>query len=152
MARVRIEIHEEVVNQILNVNEVPDLVRSTGRRVLNRARVNTPVDQGDMLAANRMDMDIVPFRQVKATISNSDEAAWWVNRGTGVHNRDGSTGPIRPRTKKFLKFPARKYPSRSGWVYAKQVQGQEANEFLWRALIGGTAMDVQVWTITKHRP
>lgn len=152
MANVDITIHMDVVNQILNVRNVPDLVRDTGRSVLVRTVANTPIDSGSMVASNRMDVDVIPFVRVRARIYNTDQAAWWVNRGTGVFNRDGSTGRITPRSARYLRFPARNYPSPSGFVYASSVAGQEANEFMWRGLLQGVARSPQLWTVTKRLP
>lgn len=148
----RITIHMDTVHEILNVRQVPELVYATGRAVHARAVAYTPRETGAMAASNRLDVDVAEFRRVVARIYNTDEAAWWVNRGTGIYSRDGSGGPIRPKRSKYLRFPDRDGP---GWVYARSVLGQPAQEFLWKALrdsVFGGGPQFQLWTLTKRVP
>lgn len=55
--------------------------------------------------------------------------ARWVHDGTGIYGP--LHRPIKPRTKKFLRFKPSK---KSKYVYARQVKGMKPNRFLLNAL------------------
>jgi hypothetical protein len=149
----KITIHMDVVNQILNVADVPRMVRRTGNSVLSSVISETPVGEtAAMKASNRHVNHVQAFRNVTSRIFNVDPAAGWVNRGTGEYNRDGPTGRIFPRTAPLLVFPARKYPSPDGMVRVASIAGQEANEFMWRGLVKGVARSGYIWSVRKNVP
>lgn len=140
----RIDIHMAEANRLLNSpqGEVSEMVVQTGRSVLRSVRSETPVQDGHMRAANAMVLRVRPFRHVMARIVNTDEAAYWVNTGTGIYGARGR--PITPRQARVLRF----YGKRDGaLLYRRQVDGQPANPFMLRGLIRGTASSRQRWTV-----
>lgn len=145
----------DVVNSILNVHEVPRLVDVTLMVAHRIAKNETPIgDTGSMAASNRAAVYIRPFRHVRGRLWNTDPAAWWVNRGTGLHSRDGDAHLITPRTHQYMRFPPRRFPPIAGgsWVYAKSTEGQPANEFLLRSLRLATRVSPQRWTVQRVLP
>jgi len=141
----RIDINMTEANRLLNLpsGAVTRLVVETGRDVLRAVRSETPVMDGDMRALNAMVLRVRPFRHVMARIVNTDEAAYWVQTGTGIYGRRGR--PIRPRQSRVLRFPDRE--AGSGFVYRRSVAGQRPNPFMLRGLIRGTSSGQQRWTI-----
>lgn len=152
----RIDINQTEANRLLNSpqGEVSDLVVSTGRRVLRAVRRETPVQDGDMVAANAMVLRVRPYRHVMARIVNTDEAALWVQTGTGIYGRRGR--PITStRPGGVLRWPNRNpgrgRPGEGAFVYRRSVEGQPANPFMLRGLIQGTSASRQRWTILPGR-
>lgn len=147
----RIDINQVEANRLLNSpqGEVADLVVSTGRLVLRAVRRETPVQDGDMKAANAMIVRVRPYRLYMARIINTDEAALWVHNGTGIYGARGR--PITPRRARgrggrpaALQFEGK----RDGeLLYRRSVKGQPANRFMLRGLIFGTSATRQRWTI-----
>lgn len=139
----RIDINMAEANRLLNSpqGEVADLVVRTSRTVRAMCVRETPVQDGDMRASYGFGLRVRPFRYVMGRITNSDEAALWVQTGTGIYGRRGA--PIRPRTATNLRF----HGKRDGeLLYRRSVRGQRANPFMFRGLLEGT-IGRQVWTI-----
>lgn len=146
----RIDINQVEANRLLNLpqGEVSQLVARTGRSVLRAVRAETPVQDGDMKAANAMLLRVRPFRHVMARVINTDEAALWVQTGTGIYGaRQRPITSTRPGGR--LRFPDRR--GGSGFVYRRSVAGQRANPFMLRGLIRGTSFSRQRWTILPGR-
>jgi hypothetical protein len=101
------------------------LVTDTTRRVLNRATVLTPVDQGRLRAGNQMRVTQSGTR-VMGEVFNDTAYAKAVHDGTAAHT-------VRPRTKKVLRFVVdgevvfarhANIPARKGrpWLYRALVE------------------------------
>lgn len=90
----RVDIHMNVVNQLLNSpsGEVVDLVRETGQSVKRACQRECPVDTGAMRTLHYFTLRVVPFRYVMGRVLNTDEAAMWVQTGTGIY-ATGRSGP-----------------------------------------------------------
>lgn len=143
-----IDINHVEANRLLNSpqGEVSQLVVTTARQVLRAVRAETPVQDGHMRAANSMVLRVRPYRHVMARIVNTDEAALWVQTGTGIYGQ--RRRPIVPKRAKMLRF----YGKRDGeLLYLPSVKGQPANPFMLRGLIRGTAASRQRWTIVPGR-
>lgn len=139
----QIDINMVEANRLLNSpqGEVADLVVGTSRVVRAMCVSETPVQDGDMRAAYGFALRVRPFRHVMGRIMNFDEAALWVQTGTGIYGRKAQ--PIRPRKAARLRF----YGKRDGaLLYLRSVRGQPANPFMFRGLLFGT-IGRQPWTI-----
>ena len=109
-----------------------------GRRIVNEAKKECPVDEG----ALRSSISHVVMQSATTTtvvVGSELDYAAYVLEGTGIYGPHQT--PIVPVSAKALKFRASmkgatKRPSKDKrpWVFAKSVQGQEANPFLARAL------------------
>lgn len=144
----RINIHYTEANRLLNLpqGEVSRLVVTTARQVLRRVKAETPVQDGHMRAANAMVLRVRPYRHVMARIVNTDEAAMWVQTGTGIYGP--RRRPITPKRARLLRF----YGKRDGaLLYLPSVKGQPANPFMLRGLMQGTVASRQRWTIRPGR-
>ena len=144
----RIDINQTEANRLLNSpqGEVSQLVVSTGRQVLRSVKAETPVQDGHMRVLNSMVLRVRPYRHVMARIVNTDEAAMWVQTGTGIYGPRGR--PITPKRARLLRF----YGKRDGaLLHLPSVKGQPANPFMLRGLIRGTAASRQRWTILPGR-
>jgi hypothetical protein len=119
---------------------VQDLHRR-GNRVLNRARVLCPVDQGQLRASLTMEVisrDGDPVVRVGTNVKH----AIWVHEGTGIYGPRKT--PITPKRARLLRWPV-KNQSGSGrrrfrggatqqYAYAKSVKGVRPRPFLRDAL------------------
>lgn len=114
-ARARIVIDQSQMRAVLTgpQSEPVRLVQKAQRQVLNQAKVNSPVDTGQLRASHKAEPVTVSGMTVRASISATgaagQEYALAVHEGTGPHI-------IRPRRKKVLSW---KGPE--GRVFAKQV-------------------------------
>jgi hypothetical protein len=143
MRVTRIDINMVEANRLLNSPQGPvtSLVVLTSQRVRAMCVQQTPVQDGDMKASYGFSLRVRPFRYVMGRVMNFDEAALWVQTGTGIYGKRGR--PIRPRSKRYLRF----HGKRDGaLIYARSVKGQPANPFMLRGLIRGTS-GRQRWTI-----
>lgn len=139
----RVDINQAEANRLLNSpqGEVTSLVALTSQKVRAACVRQTPVQDGDMKAAYGFALRVRPFRYVMGRVMNFDEAALWVQTGTGVYGKRGR--PIRPRSARYLRF----YGKQDGaLLYRRSVKGQKANPFMLRGLIRGTS-GRQRWTI-----
>jgi len=162
VTNVKITLNMPEISQLLNAPQGPvgRLVSRRVRRVRSLARTYCPKDTGQMEARIGSSVNIQAFREVRGEVISKDGASWWVNRGTGIFDRDGSTGPIFPKRSQFLRFPDRggvrpdrhHAPADAGWVYARSVKGQKAQEFMWRGLRDGVRGTAQTWTVIKLVP
>lgn len=144
----RIDINYTEANRLLNSQsgEVGQLVIATGTRVFRACRSECPVQDGHMVASHSMALRVRPYRYMMARIMNDDEAALWVQTGTGIYGRRGQ--PIRPTRARYLRF----HGKRDGeLLYRRSVKGQPANPFMLRGLIRGTSASRQRWTILPGR-
>jgi hypothetical protein len=145
-----IDINMIEANRLLNSpqGEVADLVVQTSRRVRAMCVRETPVQDGDMVRSYGFSLRVRPFRYVMGRVTNSDEAALWVQTGTGIYGRRGA--PITPRRARGANGRAptlRFIGKRDGaLLYRHSVKGQPANPFMFRGLLEGT-VGRQVWTI-----
>jgi hypothetical protein len=112
------------------------LVTDTTRRVLNRATVLTPVDQGRLRAGNQMRVS-QSATQAKGEVFNNTAYAEAVHDGTAAH-------VVVPRTKKALRFVVD-----GEVVFAKRVTipARKGRPWLYRALV--EIAGAQGYTITK---
>lgn len=145
-----IDINMIEANRLLNSpqGEVVDLVVQTSRRVRVMCVRETPVQDGDMVRSYGFSLRIRPFRHVMGRVTNSDEAALWVQTGTGIYGRRGA--PITPKRARgrngrppALRFIGKKDQA---LLYRYSVKGQPANPFMFRGLLEGT-VGRQVWTV-----
>jgi len=116
-------------------------IRKRGNRVLQRARVLAPVDQGQLRASLAQEM-LVRNGAPIARIGTNVKYAIFVHEGTGVYGPRRT--PITPVRKRLLSWPIknntgqgrRRY--RGGatqrYAFAKQVQGVRPRPFLRKAL------------------
>lgn len=104
------------------------LVQRAQRQVLNQAKINAPVDTGQLRASHKAEPVVVSGDTVRTSISATGSAkqeyALMVHEGTGPHI-------IRPRRKKVLSW---KGPQ--GRVFAQQVHhpGTKPRPWLRKAL------------------
>lgn len=147
MADVKIRIHRIPIFELLYAptGEVHNLVERTTNAVHIATLQEVPVMTGDMLATIGKDIRVAPGRSVTGIVESDDEAALWVQQGTGVFGPTGQL--ITPRRATLLRWPDRRRGS--GFLYAKSVAGQEANPFMWRGLRRGTLFGVQDWTLNR---
>lgn len=105
------------------------LVTDTTRRVLNRATVLTPVDQGRLRAGNQMRVTQAGHR-VMGEVFNDTAYAKAVHDGSRAHtiHPKPQTITIKPKNGQFLRFEVG-----GRVVYAKQVRTQKPLRFV----IGG---------------
>lgn len=139
----RIDINMAEANRLLNSpqGEVSALVVRTGQRVKRRCESECPVETGAMRRSHAMLLRVRPFRHVMARVINTDEAALWVQVGTGVYGP--RRRPITPKRASVLRFRGK----RDGQLlYRSSVAGQPGNPFMLRGLVEGT-VGRQVWTI-----
>lgn len=147
MADVKITIHRIPVFELLYAptGEVHNLVERTTNFVHIATLREAPVMTGAMLATIGTDIRVAPGRSVTGVVDSTDDAALWVQQGTGVFGPTGQR--IVPRRSRVLRWPDRR--SGSGFVYRDSVAGQEANPFMWRGLRRGTAVGPQTWTLNR---
>lgn len=147
MANVKITIHRVPVFELLYAptGDVHNLVERTTNAVHIAVLRETPVMTGAMVGTISQDIRVAPGRSVRGIVESDDEAALWVQQGTGLfgpqHRR------ITPRRSPVLRWPDRRRGS--GFVYAESVAGQDANPFMWRGLRRGTQLGPQRWTLNR---
>lgn len=137
-------LDEAQMRQLLTSPQGPvwNELHRVGRQVLQRARVNTPVGtSGNLRASLTLEMDTENGEPV-ARVGTNVKYALWVHEGTGEFGPRKT--PIRPRTKKYLRWPKinntgqgrRRYKGgqTAEYVYAKKVRGMPPRRFLTDAL------------------
>jgi hypothetical protein len=149
MANVKITIHRVPIFELLYAptGAVHNLVERTTNAVHIATLRECPVMDGDMVASISDEVRAAPPRSVRGSVSSDDEAALWVQQGTGIYGPHGT--PItstRPGGR--MRWPDRR-PGASGFFYARSVSGQPANPFMWRGLVRGTALGPQRWTLNR---
>jgi hypothetical protein len=149
MAAVKITIHRLPVFELLYApsGDVHNLVEQTTNRVQIATLRECPVMDGDMVASIGDDVRPAPGRSVTGVVFATDEAAMWVQQGTGIHGpQHRPITSTRPGGR--MRFPDRRAGGRR-FVYARSVAGQPANPFMWRGLVRGTAFGRQRWTLNR---
>jgi phage gpG-like protein len=117
-------------------------IQRRGNRVLNKARVLCPVDQGQLRASLAMEMNVVDGNPI-ARIGTNVKYAIFVHEGTGIHGPRKT--PIVPVRARVLRWPV-KNQSGSGrrrfrggatqqYAYSKSVKGTKGRPFLTKALL-----------------
>lgn len=94
--RVRVEINRAALQRVASVG-AGRLVLSTTRRVLNRAKILTPVDTGTLRASQTMEV---------RTTGNAatGRVSTWINYALAVHEGVAHPVTIRPVRAKALRF------------------------------------------------
>lgn len=93
---VRVDVNRAALQRVAATG-AGRLVLSTTRRVLNRAKVLTPVDTGTLRASQTM--------EVRTTGSaTTGRVSTWINYALAVHEGVPHPVVIRPRTRKALRF------------------------------------------------
>lgn len=153
MANVKITIHRVPIFELLYSpsGDVHNLVEQTTNMVQIATLRETPVMTGAMLRTIGDEIRVAPGRSVRGVVYSTDEAALWVQQGTGVHGPLAT--PIVPTRSRALRWPNRN-PGRGRrgdgpFVYRSSVAGQPANPFMWRGLVRGTALGRQRWTLNR---
>jgi hypothetical protein len=123
--RVRLDLDRSHVLAV-GVSLAAPYVAETTRRVLNRARVGSPVRYGVLRASHRMTMR-ARRTFVAGRVEVTAKYAQMVHDGTRPH-------VIRPRRKQALRFLWKK---KGRWVVFKKVNhpGTRGRPWLWRALV-----------------
>jgi len=157
MADVKITLHRIPIFELLYApsGDVHNLVERTTNAVHLAILRETPVMTGAMVGTISKDIRVAPGRSVTGVVQSDDEAALWVQQGTGVYGPTGQR--IRPSNPGVRRAPDRKggpvlrWPNRggAGFLYRKSVAGQEANPFMWRGLRRGTLLGRQTWTLNR---
>jgi|SRR6188474_776071 hypothetical protein len=94
--RVRVDINRAALQRVAATG-AGRLVLSTTRRVLNRAKILTPVDTGTLRASQTM--------EVRTTGSASTgRVSTWINYALAVHEGVNHPVVIRPKRAKALRF------------------------------------------------
>lgn len=147
MANVKITMHRLPLFQLLYspTGPVHSFVERTTTLVQIAVLREAPVMTGAMLASIRSDMRVAPGRSVRGVVFSNDEAALWVQQGTGVHGP--SAQRIRASRSRVLRWPDRR--GGAGFVFRDSIAGQEANPFMWRGLVRGTRASGHRWTLNR---
>lgn len=121
---------------------VRDLMRR-GNAVLRQARMNAPVDQGNLRGSLTAELVYIGGDPAVRVGSNLSYAVY-VHEGTGIY---GKGAPIRPKSGKFLRWPAKNQSGRGArryrggktiqYVFAREVKGMKGRPFLRDALPAG---------------
>lgn len=156
---VDIDLHHGRISQLLygSGGGVRNLIDSTTAVVEAGVTAECPVGggdrglgpgiAGDMKRSIGSEVDVQPGRAVVGRVYSTDEAALWVNQGTGVYGPLGV--PLRSRRPGGrLRWPDRR--GGPGYVYRTSVRGQMANDFFWRGLREATALSFQEWRLKRH--
>ncbi len=122
MAGVEVTINRSAAKALAVKLATPQVTKTT-RKILNRARVLTPVRTGTLRASLRMTVTVVGD-DVVGTVSTPTRYGQFVHDGTKPH-------VILPKAKKALKFRMK-----GATVFARKVRhpGTKARPFLWRAV------------------
>ena len=116
-------------------------IHRRGNRVLNRARVLCPVDEGRLRASLTLEMRREGEEAV-ARVGTNLEYGLYVHEGTGIYGPRKT--PIRPVRARLLRWPAknnsgagrRRYKGgkTARYIYARQVKGVKPRRYLANAL------------------
>lgn len=123
MARVRIKLSRDEL-QAVAAQSAGKLVLSATRRTLNRARVLSPWDTGNLRASHTMLIRSLKRKRAVGRVSTRVKYALAVHDGTKPH-------VIRPKRRKALKF---KYRGRTVIVRKVNHPGTEARPWLRQAM------------------
>lgn len=125
----RIDLDDAAINALLHgpAGPVVRAVEQPTARTANRARLEAPVDKGELRASIGHSVTARPGAVVGRVYATARHGIWQ-HQGTGVY---AGRGPIRPKRAKVLVF--RPKGSRQT-VFAHQVKGTPPNPFLLRAL------------------
>lgn len=139
---VRVDVHQAQMEAGMRAGGLRFMNRYA-ERVTTRARVLAPVDTGRLRQSIGWRLQLGRHR-VTGVIEARASYAVYVHEGTGIYGPSGS--PIRPKSGKFLVFPARRGSSRGGrrLIFAREVKGQRANPFLVRALRAALPADFRI--------
>lgn len=124
MAKVRIKLAKAELQKIAGEG-AGKLVLSTTRRTLNRGRVLSPWDTGNLRASHTMDVRRLKKGQVRGRVSTRVKYALAVHEGAAPH-------VIRPKKKKALKF---KMGGRTVIVKKVNHPGNPGRPWLHRAMV-----------------
>lgn len=137
-----VEIHGQRLAQALQLGAAR-WGEKFGRQVENAAKERCPVDEGRLRSSITHTVTVSPGK-VTVRVGSPLEYAVYVHEGTGIYGPRHA--PIRPVSKKALKFPTPKQmgplapgarrPSKDqrGFVFATEVKGSPPNPFLADAL------------------
>jgi len=123
MARVRIKLAKDELNAIA-AQGAGKLVLQTSRRTLNRGRVLSPWDTGNLRASHTMLIRRLKRRKVVGRVSTRVKYALAVHEGAAPH-------VIRPKRKKALRF---KIGGRTVIVRSVRHPGNPARPWLRQAM------------------
>lgn len=104
------------------------LVETQAKRNLSGIGGPKRIDTG-RLRASLSTVAVTRNGEPAVLVGTNVKYAPWVHDGTGIYGPRHT--PIRPRTKKFLRFKPR---GASRYVFARQVRGMKPNQFLANAL------------------
>ena len=117
------------------------LVETQAKRNLSGIGGPKRIDTG-RLRASISTVAVTRNGEPAVLVGTNVKYARWVHDGTGIYGPRHT--PIRPRTKKFLKFPAtgaftiyqpkKGKARRRSFIYAREVKGMKPNRFLTNAL------------------
>lgn len=134
MARVEITFNGSALRS-LAVQASADDLRVRANRVLSRARQLVPVDRGQLRGSIAVEFTEAPSGAV-ARIGSNLPYAIFVHEGTGIHGPRHA--PITPKSGRYLVFKPRSLragtTSKSGFVFARSVQGMKGTPYLRDAL------------------
>lgn len=134
-ARVRITINQSELRR-LTTSKSSDLLRAVdriGRRVVNQAKRNARVDDGQGRQSITHTVDVVGKRIVMRAGSPL-KYMYWQHEGTGIYGPHKT--PIVPVHRKFLRFEVKSGKAAKGRrpvIFAKSVKGVQGDKFLVRA-------------------
>lgn len=124
-----------------------------GRKTVNAAKRKCNVDTGQARASLQYLVLVGPDRITVRVGSDLDHVRY-LNEGTGIYGPRHR--PIRPVSRKFLRFKSRgtfgpvaaggRRAGRGQWVFARQVRGIPPHPFLWEAL-----RESVPWPVIRNR-
>lgn len=123
MAKVRIKLAKAELERVAALGSGKLVARAT-RQTLNRGRVLSPWDTGNLRASHTMDIKVLRRKRVIGRVSTRVNYALAVHEGAAPH-------VIRPRKKKALKF---KMGGRTVIVRKVNHPGNEGRPWLRRAM------------------
>lgn len=134
-ARVRIRINQAELRR-LTTSQSGELLRSIdriGRRVVNQAKRNARVDDGQ----GRQSIDhtvTVVGKKIIMRAGSPIQYMYWQHEGTGIYGPYQT--PIVPVKRKFLRFEVKSGKLAKGKrpvIFARSVKGVQGDKFLVRA-------------------
>lgn len=138
----RVDLNNLNIERLLHSRGGPvwNLVERTSQRVGMFAKNAAPSRSGALKRSMFVEMSSRPGR-VEAEVS--------FNAFYALYPELGTTGPILPKTGRFLIFPEsrRGYPDRR-WAFTS-VRGQAGQNFLWKGLRLGTRTGGQRWSLER---
>lgn len=134
-ARVRIEINRAELHRLTH-SKASELVRSIdriGRRVVNQAKRNARVDDGQGRQSIDHTVTTIGYKIIMRAGSPL-KYMYWQHEGTGIYGPHGT--PIVPVRRKFLRFEVKSGKAAKGRrpvIFAKSVKGVKGDKWLVRA-------------------